>query len=265
MPKKILMCPPTYFDIEYEINAWMHEDNQVNPAEATKQWQALHDIYSKQLGWDIQLINPIEHLPDMVFATDCCIMFDGKILLSNFRYPQRQPETAQFEQWFREHGYTKMKHAKHRFEGGGDNLICGGKILAGHGFRSDPEAADELREYFGREVISLRIVDPYFYHLDTSLAVLSNDTVAFYPGAIDEDSQKRLRAAIPNVIEATLEEARSFGLNAVSDGHNVIANNTSESLLDKYRVAGFEVHGTPITEFQKSGGGVKCLTLELRD
>jgi len=97
------------------------------------------------------------------------------------------------------------------------------------------------------------------------LAVLNDDTVAFYPGAIDEDSQKRLRAAIPNIIEATLEEARSFGLNAVSDGHNVIANNTSGSLLAKYHAAGFEVHGTPIGEFQKSGGGVKCLTLELRN
>jgi len=264
MPKTILMCPPTYFDIEYEINAWMHEDNQVNQAEATKQWQALYDIYTKQLGWNVELAKPVEHLPDMVFATDCCIMIDGKILLSNFRYPQRQPETAQFEQWFREHGYTELKRAKHKFEGGGDNLICGDKILAGHGFRSDPGAADELREYFGREIISLRIINPYFYHLDTSLAVLSDDTVAFYPGAIDEDSQKRLRAAIPNVIEATQKEANSFGLNAVSDGHNVIANNTSESLLSKYKGAGFEVHGTPIGEFQKSGGGVKCLTLELR-
>ena len=81
---------------------------------------------------------------------------------------------------------------------------------------------DELRDHFGLEVISLKIVDPRFYHLDTSLAVLSDDTVAFYPGAIDEDSQKRLRAAIPNLIEATEEEAKGFGLNAISDGHTVI-------------------------------------------
>ncbi|HEX9153328.1 MAG TPA: hypothetical protein VF809_00745 [Candidatus Saccharimonadales bacterium] len=101
-------------------------------------------------------------------------------------------------------------------------MSSGNKILAGHGFRSDPQAADELREYFSLEVISLKNRHPYFYHLGTSLAVLLDGTVAFYLGAINADSQQRLRAAIPNVIEAALEEAKSFGLNAVSDDHTVI-------------------------------------------
>ncbi|HUC89720.1 MAG TPA: arginine deiminase family protein [Patescibacteria group bacterium] len=265
MSKQMLMTPADFFGIEYEINAWMHQEDQVNREIAKQQWQQLYDIYTKQLGWQIELAKPIEHLPDMVFATDCCLMIDGKILLSNFRYSERRPETAQFEQWFREHGYTKMKQAEHYFEGGGDNLLCGSKILAGHGFRSDPQAADELRDYFGLEVIPLKIVDPHFYHLDTSLAILNDDTVAFYPGAIDQTSQEQLRQAIPNVIEATLDEAKSFGLNAVSDGQTVITSNQSKSLLQKYRNAGFKVIGTPILEFRKSGGGVKCMTLEIRD
>jgi N-dimethylarginine dimethylaminohydrolase len=112
-------------------------------------------------------------------------------------------------------------------------------------------------------VVSLKIIDERFYHLDTSLAVLSDDTVASYLPALDEASQQRLKDAIPNVIEATLEEAQGFGLNAVSDGRTVITSNESESLLQKYRDAGFEVIGTPILEFRKSGGGVKCLTLDL--
>jgi N-dimethylarginine dimethylaminohydrolase len=258
------MCPPTYFDIEYEINPWMHQENQVTGDTAAKQWQKLYEIYSQKLGWHIELIDPAKGLPDMVFATDCCLILDGKILLSSFRFPERQPETSHFEAWLRQQGYSQIKKTENFFEGGGDNLICGDKIIAGHGFRSAPEATDELRKYFDREVISLRIIDPNFYHLDTSLTVLDEDTVAFYPGALDEPSQKRLRAAIPNLIEATLEEAQGFGLNAVSDGRTVITSNGSQSLLDKYRAAGFEVIDTPILEFRKSGGGVKCLTLELR-
>jgi arginine dihydrolase len=264
MAKKILMTPADFFGIEYEINAWMHEENQVDRSLAQKQWQNVYDIYTQQLGWQVELAAPVEHLPDMVFATDCCLMLDGKILLSNFRYPERQRESACFEKWFRAHGYTDIRQATHHFEGGGDNLVCGDKILAGYGFRSGAEAAGELREFFGREVIPLKIIDPFFYHLDTSLAVLNDDTIAFYPGAIDQESQARLRAAIPNVIEATLEEARGFGLNAVSDGHTIVTSNESESLLQKYRDAGFNVIGTPILEFRKSGGGVKCMTLELR-
>jgi N-dimethylarginine dimethylaminohydrolase len=258
------MCPPTYFDIEYEINPWMHTSDQPSEHTAQEQWDMLHRIYTDTLGWQVQLIDPIEHLPDMVFATDCCLMIDGKIMLSSFRYPERQPETAQFARWFSEHGYTAIKKADNFFEGGGDTMLCGDKIIAGHGFRSTPESHQELADYFGREVVSLRIVDPHFYHLDTSLAVLGPETVAFYPRAIDEPSQARLRAAVPNVIEASLEEARGFGLNAVSDGSNIITSGESESLLQKYRDHGFTVHPTPILEFRKSGGGVKCLTLELR-
>jgi len=263
MNKKILMCPPKFFDIEYEINSWMHTGNQVETSQAAIEWQKLHDIYTKQMGWEVELIDPVKGLPDMVFATDCCLMKNDKILLSSFRYPERQPETAHFEKWLHDHGYTNAKHANSLFEGGGDNMVCGDKILAGHGFRSDVAAADELREYFDCEVVSLNIVDPFFYHLDTSLAVLSPDTVAFYPGAIDGASQQRLRVAIPNIIEASLEEAQGFGLNAVSDGHTVICSDESPSLLQKYRDAGFEVIGTPILEYRKSGGGVKCLTLDL--
>lgn len=263
MFKRVLMCPPTYFDIEYEINVWMHTSDQPAEETAQSQWQKLYDIYTKQLGWQLELIEPVQGLPDMVFATDCCLIIDDKVFLSSFRHPQRQPETGHFEGWFRENGYSDIKRSGNFFEGGGDTLLCGDKILAGHGFRSAPEAADELREFFGLEVIPLKIIDPRFYHLDTSLAVLSDDTVAFYPEALDPESQERLRAAVPNLIEATLQEAEGFGLNAVSDGRTIITSNESPSLLAKYHQAGFEVIGTPILEFRKSGGGVKCLTLEL--
>lgn len=263
MPKKILMCPPTYFDIEYEINVWMNEDNQPTDETAQDQWQKLYDIYTKQLGWEVLLVDPVKGLPDMVFATDCCLMIDGKALLSSFRYPERQPETEHFEKWLRANGYDDLKKTTHLFEGGGDNMLCGDKIIAGYGFRSEIQAAKEMEDYFGREVVSLKIIDPRFYHLDTSLAILSPDTIAYYPAAIDEPSRLRLKAAIPNLIEATLEEAEGFGLNAVSDGKTVITSNERESLLQKYRNAGFEVIGTPILEFRKSGGGVKCLTLDI--
>jgi len=263
MKKNILMCAPTYFGIEYEINSWMHTENDVNHAIAQKQWEDLYDIYSNKLGWNVNLVEPIKGLPDMVFATDCCLIKDGKILLSNFRYPERQPETQHFEKWLHENGYTNTKHAEHIFEGGGDNMVCGEIILAGHGFRSDARAANEMAKYFNCKVVSLKIIDPDFYHLDTSLAVLSDDTVAYYPGAIDEESREKLKEAIPNLIEATHEEAKGFGLNAVSDGKTIITSNESESLMQKYRDAGFDVIGTSILEFRKSGGGIKCLTLDL--
>lgn len=258
------MCEPTYFDIEYEINVWMHQEVQVAESSSHEQWRQLRDIYVERLGWKVELAPPRPGLPDMVFATDCCLMLDGKALLSSFRHAERRPETAHFAEWFEQNGYRRLQHASHVFEGGGDTLVCGGKLLAGYGFRSDLRSHDEMRAYFDREVVSLRLVDPRFYHLDTCVAVLDDETVAFYPGALDEASVGRLRRAVPNVVEATLEEAQGFGLNAVSDGSTVVTSDASQSLLQKFQTAGFGVIGTPILEFRKSGGGVKCLTLDLR-
>ncbi len=263
MPKQVLMCSPDYFDIEYEINVWMHQNDQPSDLTAHHQWQKLHDIYADQLGWSVKQIASVKGLPDMVFTTDECTIVGDKVLLSNFHYPERRPEVDYFEKWFRDNGYSNLKRAENYFEGGGDTIVFGDKIISGYGFRSTPEAHKELEDYFGREVVSLKIIDPHFYHMDTSLAVLDDKTVVYYPGAIDEESQERLKRSVPHLIEATQEEAKGFGLNAVSDGHNVICSDASESLLQKYRNAGFKVYGTPILEFRKSGGGVKCLTLEL--
>ncbi len=256
------MTPPSYFDVEYDINAWMHDAPPVDKRIARQEWQALHDVYTKLLGWQVDLIDPVPHLPDMVFATDSCLVIGGRVLLSSFRYPERRPETAEYEKWLRAHGSSDLKQATRFFEGG-DNLVCGELILAGHGFRSDAAAADELHAYFGRQVVPLKLINPLLYHLDTCVAVLSSDTVAVHMDGLDTASQQRLRETIPNIIEATLDEALSFSLNALSDGHTVITNDESPSLAQKYRAAGFTVITTPISEFKKSGGGVHCMTLEL--
>lgn len=261
---KILMCPPTHFDIEYEINPWMHMDIQPSGMTAQQQWDALVGIYRTKMNWEVETINPVKGLPDMVFATDSCLMIDNRVFLSSFRYPERQSESKHYETWFRDNGYTDIKQCSSFFEGGGDVMMFGDKIIAGYGYRSTLESHKEMADFFDREVISLKITDPNFYHLDTQLAVLNDDTVAYYPGGIDEESRNLLKQEVPNLIEATLEEANGFGLNSVSDGKTIVTSDKSPSLCNRYRNEGFEVIETPITEFQKSGGGVKCLTLKLR-
>ena len=260
---RVLMCKPEYFDIEYEINAWMSVDNKVDTERARQQWQQLHDQY-KKLGFEIELIVPVKGLPDMVFTANGALVIDGKVALPRFRFSERQPETAHFEKWFEEHGYEQRMQPKANFEGEGDALVLDGKILAGWGFRSSREAHTELAEYFGREVVSLHLVDDHFYHIDTCLAILSEHAIAFYPAAFDEESQQRLRSLVPTVIEASDADARAFGLNAMSDGQHVMCSDRAADFHEQLKAAGFTPVPTPISEFQKSGGGVKCLTLTLR-
>src|ERR1700722_16363186 len=123
MAKRILMCAPTYFDIEYEINPWMHTDNQVNADLARMQWDSVHDAYTKKLGWEVELVEPVKGLPDMVFTANGALVIGSKVALPTFRSPDRQPETAYFRTWFEANGYSEFLQPKYDFEGEGDALV----------------------------------------------------------------------------------------------------------------------------------------------
>lgn len=256
------MCPPTYFDIEYSINAWMDPKNKVDHVIALQQWQRLFDTY-QSLGFEVETIAPVEHLPDMVFTTDNGLIFGNRVVLGRFLYSERQGETERFAQWFKLRGFRV--HLPSTVFEGGDIRVLGSKIFIGYGFRTNRQVHSEIADFFDREVISLRLVDKRFYHMDTALCGLDKNTAMYFPAAFDDNSVKLLKEHIPNLIEASEADALTFGLNAFSDGHNVIASISNESeLSNQLRQHGFNPISVDISEFQKSGGGINCLTLELR-
>jgi N-dimethylarginine dimethylaminohydrolase len=260
----ILMCAPTYFDIEYEINPWMHTDNPVIHDLAVSQWQKLYAIYTQQLNWDVQLIEPVEHLPDMVFTANGALLYNGRVALPRFRQPDRQPETAHFESWFKDAGYQELFIPKYDFEGEGDALIWNDILFAGYPWRTDKPAHKEIADFLGIKTISLQLADPRFYHLDTALTIVSSDTVALYPPAFTQESLRKIHEIVPHVIEATDEDAVAYGLNAMSNGESIVIPENATNLIRQYHEKDMQVITCPISEFQKSGGGVKCLTLEIR-
>jgi N-dimethylarginine dimethylaminohydrolase len=262
--KTVLMCPPTHFDIEYEINDWMDTSNPVIPEEVAKQWQKLYDTYTQKLGWEVQLIDPVKGLPDMVFTANGGLVLKGKVVLPLFRYPERQPETEQFKKWFEAAGYQEVFMPKYNFEGEGDAFVWHDMLFAGYPFRSEIKAHQEVAEFLGLKPISLEQINPRFYHLDTALTFINDETVAIYPGAFSQKSLKTLHNLVPNVIEANEEDAMAYGLNAMTDGQNVILSDHPRNLIEQYQKMGLEVFTSEMSEFQKSGGGVKCLTLDLR-
>ena len=113
-------------------------------------------------------------------------------------------------------------------------------------------------------MIGLTLVNPEFYHLDTALAVLSENEIMYYPDAFTPGSQEVLRELFPDAILATAEDAAVFGLNALSDGRHVLLPDAAVQLKTRLRERGFEPIGVDLTELLKAGGSVKCCTLELR-
>jgi N-dimethylarginine dimethylaminohydrolase len=261
--RRYLMCPPEHFAVSYAINPWMHPDEPTDSARAMRQWAELRQVYLG-LGHDVRTIDPVAGLPDMVFAANGATVVDGKVLGARFRYPQRAAEASAYLDWFRAGGYAEVRAAGHVHEGEGDILFTGRALLAGYGFRSDPAAAGELAALFGRPVVSLRLVDPRYYHLDTALCVLDADTAMYYPAAFDDAGRAAIAEHFAELIEAKDEDAEVLGLNAVSDGRHVVLPVQARGLAAQLGERGFAPIGVDLSELRKGGGGPKCCTLELR-
>ncbi|TDD51283.1 amidinotransferase [Nonomuraea terrae] len=262
MPKHFLMCRPDHFAVEYAINPWMHPESGANRDLAVRQWESLKAAY-EELGHRVSLIDPIEGLPDMVFAANGALVVDGRVYGARFAFPQRAAEGPAYLRWFAERGYPTLEASRVN-EGEGDFLTLDDVILAGTGFRTDVVAHQEAQEFLGRPVISLTLVDPRFYHLDTALFPLDGHNVAYYPEAFSPGSREVLRRMFPDAVLATAEDAEVLGLNAVSDGTNVVVNAEASNLQLQLKRRGYEVIPVDLSELRKAGGGPKCCTLEIR-
>jgi N-dimethylarginine dimethylaminohydrolase len=260
---RILMCPPRYYRIDYEINPWMNREVGSDPGRSLEQWHALRDILV-DLGASIELIEPIEGLPDLVFTANAGLIFGGLFVSSRFRHGVRQGETPYFEDWAKTHGFevVTLPEGDH-FEGAGDALFCGETLFAGYRFRSDARSHQWIGGRLGVQVLPLELVDPRFYHLDTCFCPISEDSAIYYPGAFDDYGRSVLEDRVDTLIEVSADEATSFSCNAVVMGRSIVLNAETPKLSRSLVEAGYDVRTTSLTEFIKAGGSAKCLTLRL--
>ncbi|WP_347404639.1 dimethylargininase [Solwaraspora sp. WMMD1047] len=261
--RRFLMCRPTHFAVEYAINPWMDPAAPVDVDRAVAQWETLRRTYL-DLGHRVDEIEPVPGLPDMVFAANGATVVDGRVVAVQFRDPQRADEAPAYRSWFERAGF-EVFDPKHVNEGEGDVLLAGDLLLAGTGFRTAHAAHARLQEVFGRPVITLQLVDPRFYHLDTALCVLDERTVAYLPAAFSPGSQAVLRRLFPDAILATAADAAVLGLNAVSDGRNVVLPVQATGLASALQERGYVTIGVDMSEIRKAGGGPKCCTLTVRE
>jgi N-dimethylarginine dimethylaminohydrolase/nucleoside-diphosphate-sugar epimerase/uncharacterized protein YbdZ (MbtH family) len=257
-----LMCPPAFFTVKDRLNARMDPRDPPDPALAWQQWRHLKAVL-EDLGHTVHTIDPVPGLTGMVFAADGATVIDGKVLASRYLLRQRAPESAAYQDWLIRDGYGPAAPPRAVAEGG-DILYDGRAILAGHGFRTDQAAAAEIEAVFGLPVLSLRLTSQYYYHLDTALSILDDETAAYYPAAFDVASRAALAGHFPVLEEATDEDAGALGLNGISDGRHVVMAAKAIRLATRIAALGFTPVPVDVSELLKSGGGPKCCVLELR-
>ncbi len=297
MSSTVLLCPPKYYQIEYEINPWMHVENKVKKEIVQEEFEKLVAIY-KKLGLNVLIIDPQPGLPDMVYAANFGFVIDDIFIRSNFRYPQRRKEAYFAEEFFKtlKAGDTTGGPQKRRsstigervfyggeegqdprmnnfqiktlpkdifFEGQGDMFYRDGKIFCGYGKRTMKEAIPHLEKILGEKFITFEVNDPYYYHLDTCFAPIGRGIAVIKPSSFDREDVVKMKKNFKKVIEVGERDNPFYCCNVVAVGDTLIlGKGIGIDIKNTFAKAGFEIIETPMTEFLKGGGAVKCLTLE---
>ena len=264
---KVLMCPPDYFTVDYVINPWMAGHESTLDVDLAKtQWRVLRDTIAEFA--EIAEIEPQPGLPDLVFTANAGAVCGNKAVASHFMPHERRPEEAHYKKWFRDNGFDLLDlDEKIGFEGAGDCLFDRGGpwLWTGYGYRTEIEAHAEIQKFFDVDLVSIKLTDSRFYHIDTCFCPLAGGFLMYHPPAFDFDSRIAIESRIPphkRIVVDTMD-AGNFACNAINLGDTVILNTASDPLKARLMLAGFKVREVGLSEFLKAGGSAKCLTLKL--
>ncbi len=264
---RILVCPPKYFGVDYVINPWMEgQIGRVDRPLAQAQWQTLIESFSAHAT--VVEIEPKDGWPDMCFTANAGLAAFDRVVPARFRMPERAGEEEPFTHWFTHNGFDVITIPGHDpFEGEGDALFQPGVPLlwAGYGVRTALETHSILGQVFGAEVVSLRLVDPRFYHLDTCFTPLPDGRLMYYPLAFDERSQRAIERRIPAADRIAVEDADAMGFacNVMRLEDKLFLNQASNELKSRLAKWDLETLVCPVSEYPKAGGGIKCLAMIL--
>ena len=261
--KDILVCRPSFYGMEYEINPLMQLRTNVNKNKSIEQWNNLCDRL-KEHGSKVKNLKPRKGLPDMVFTSNGGLYLKDQdiLILSKFRHEERAKESWWFHEFFLNRK-TKVFITENYFEGSGDALFLGDTLIGGYGFRSDKQVYNEIRSFLIKDPKIVQLVNPYFYHLDTCFCPLEGSDYLIFPQAFTEDGLSEIRSLGGNEISVPESEANRFVCNSVQLGKVVLIPIGCPETREKLKNTGYIPIGIDVSEFIKSGGACKCLTLNI--
>lgn len=252
----LLLCEPKYFSINYQINPWMKLENNSIHEKALEQWNIFYNLLTNFCT--VKLIEPQKDLPDMVFTANAGLPIKGEnqLVLSKFKYQERVNEEVWFKKWFEEQGYT-VSQPNSIFEGAGDALYLNEHLITGYGFRSEKRPIDQ-------DSIDVKLIDSRFYHLDTCFCPLNNGDFLIFADAFNVSDFESIKRVGNHCISVPEEEALNFACNSVLVDENVILMPKDCPFTSKtLKEMGYEVFELDMSEFLKSGGACKCLSLKI--
>jgi len=218
-------------------------------------------------------------LPDLVFVANGGLALPRLqgplVLLPSMKFPQRQAELPYLVEMYKEIGIPTVPFpTKDVFEGQAElKWFFGGNLaVCGPGYRSTVNTFKVLAKFFDyvygvrgmdppRLVITPLISDDY-YHLDVAMLEVNETTCIVQKRSMSPASIKALRAA--GLTVHVIDTKDTFCLNAVISNGVLITHKLTDPTLKKTlkMLTGCQrLLEVETTEFEKSGGSVRCMTL----
>lgn len=279
---KLKVVPPLYFDVIESYNTRMRPEykyGKPNKERAFCQWASMVSILKHGMGVDIQFEDPQPGLHDMAFACDPGLWVNDLYIAGNFWAKPREPEVDHSWTWFNDKAVSLTQDS---FFEGGDCVMVGNTLLIGYGKeRTNYHGVREVAAILKREgvkVVPIRRITDEFYHLNSVLTYYpSAKLLAYYPKAFEANARRVLEENLPDVTivalgdEAVMREHDDFGgeylysycLNSIEHDGRVLMPYCSSQHREV-----LERHGLRVivpkdgsSEFERSGGSYRCLTM----
>jgi len=276
------MAPPDYFSVDYELstNPLMKISTQPHKTVALSQWRTLKRTLEEK-NVRIHVCPSPQGLPDFTFLANAGLPlpWENTFILSNFYHPERRKESPHHSAFFRNHFIVYELSSDAFFEGQGDAFFWDENTLfICCGIRTNQKGVTEVTNIIRRirpiaRVIPLQMQPNRgtyngslmsFYHGDMCLMPLRRTRAFFvYPRPFIPSVLETL-ARYGTVIHATKREAHHFSCNGCEIApDNVLTAHTNNRMDHLFKSMGYRITVPVTREFWLSGGGPKCLILEL--
>ncbi len=231
------------------------ERTPVDLDRAQAQWSAYVDVLHGA-GWAVEEVPPADDCPDAVFVEDALVVHGDLAVVTRPGAPERRGETAGVEEVVRDLGLRVERVEAPATLDGGDVLRCGGTAYVGLGGRTNGAGVRRLAELLEPSGVRVQAVPvTRALHLKSACTALPDGTVVGWGPVVDD------RAAFDRY-EDVAEEAGAHVVHLAPD--HLLMSAGAPDTTAAFRARGYWVTTVDISEFERLGGCVTCLSVRLR-
>ena len=217
-------------------------------------------------------------LPDIVFVANGGFRLWGipLVILPQMKFQQRKDELPFLKSIYNDLGITTVEFpSSEPFEGQAEaKWFHNGKLLVcGYGHRSTKKSfkvlGDMLKTIYeangvaAPRLLVLPLESADYYHLDVAMLEFG-DACIVHKRAFSSASIRKLKAALGSSNVHVIDTKDSFCLNAVVQGGELLTHIVSDSVKKQLEdITGLKVVQNDTSVFEKSGGSVRCMILDL--